>query len=80
VSNISTLNKIFRIVLILGLIAVVLNGSGPLGAMVYLPFISIYAGITAFIGWDPVHAVAKKLEKTITIKHSHTHNGDLLAH
>jgi len=80
VNNISTLNRIFRIVLSLGLIAVVLNGSGPLGAMVYLPFISIYAGITAFIGWDPVNALAKKPEKAITATHSHTHHGDLLAH
>ena len=79
-NNISTLNRIFRIALSLGLIVAVLNGSGPLGAMAYLPFISIYAGLTAFIGWDPVNALVSKLEKVLAIKHSHTHHGDLPAH
>ncbi len=57
-NNISISGRIFRIALSTGLIVAVLNSTGPLGAMVYLPFVSIYAGLTAFIGWDPVNAIA----------------------
>ena len=60
-SNINTVNRIARLALSLGLIFIVLSLSGPLGALAYLPYVSIYTGITAFIGWDPAIALMNRV-------------------
>ncbi len=78
-TNISILNRVFRIALSLGLIFTILSMSGPLGAMLYAPFFSIYAGITAFIGWDPVNALMSKVQEWLTDTTTHVHHGGLAA-
>lgn len=78
-TNISNLNRVLRTVLSLGLVFAVLSMSGPLGALVSLPFISIYAGITGFIGWDPVIALINDVHQKLTTKPTHIHHGGGLA-
>ncbi len=78
-TNISSLNRVLRIVLSLGLVFTVLSMSGPLGALVSLPFVSIYAGITGFIGWDPVIALMSDVHQKLTAKPTHIHHGGGLA-
>jgi len=78
--NITILNRTFRIALSLGLIFVTLNMSGPLGTVVYALFISIYAGITASIGWDPLIALMGSIDKKSSLKLVHGHHSGLVAH
>jgi hypothetical protein len=56
-TNITVADRLFRIAISLGLVLAVLSMSGPVGSLVYALFVSIYLGITAFIGWDPVNAL-----------------------
>ena len=72
--NINTLNRTFRIALSLGLVVVALNMTGPLGDVAYALFVSIYAGITGFIGWDPVIAFLSKFSWKPVVKQAHTPN------
>ena len=62
-NNISTSGRIFRIALSVGLVMLVMNSAAPLGNLAYLPFVSIYAGITGFIGADPVNTLASMISK-----------------
>jgi len=66
--NISTSGRVFRIALSLGLVMVTISSAAPLDQLVYLPFISIYAGITGFIGADPVNALMNKISEKIAAK------------
>lgn len=59
-TNISTSDRVFRLIVSYLLIFTVVSGTGPIGAMAYLPLIAIYPGITAFIGWDPISALMSK--------------------
>jgi hypothetical protein len=79
-TNISNMNRAARIVLSLGLVFAVLNATGPLGALVALPFISIYAGITGFVGWDPVSALASQAREASEAKSVSIHQDGLAAH
>jgi hypothetical protein len=79
-TNISNMNRVARIVLSLGLVFAVLNAAGPLGALVVAPFISIYAGITGFIGWDPVSALMSQAREASAAKPAHVHHDGLAAH
>lgn len=79
-TNINTINRVSRIVLSLGIVYAVLSMSGPLGALVYAPFISIYAGITGFIGWDPVNELISKRRASPAANLAHVHHGELAAH
>jgi hypothetical protein len=58
----------------------VLNLSGPLGVLTIMPFISIYAGITGFIGWDPVTALLGQLEARHAAKPAPVIQSGLAAH
>ena len=79
-TNISIYGRVIRIALSIGLVMAVMNMSAPLGAMVYLPFISIYAGITGFIGWDPVNAVVKQFQEQAMSKPGYVHHDRLITH
>jgi hypothetical protein len=80
-TNIGIVNRVLRMALSLGLVFTILSMSGPLGALVYLPFVSIYAGLTAFIGWDPVHALLGQVpQQTKSGHHHHTPHGGVPAH
>jgi hypothetical protein len=79
-TNISNMNRAARVVLSLGLVFAVLNAAGPLGALAVLPFISIYAGITGFIGWDPVSAFMNQAFEAPEAKPVHVHHDGLAAH
>jgi len=76
--NISISGRVFRIALSIGLILTVLNSGSPLGNMVYLPFAAIYAGITGFIGWDPVNKLASIVEEKIKSKTSNARQSNWL--
>ncbi len=67
-TNISTSDRVFRLIVSYLLIFTVVGGSGPIGAMAYLPLIAIYTGITAFIGWDPISALVSKRSKRVFAK------------
>ena len=79
-SNINTVNRIARLALSLGLIFIVLSLGGPLGALAYLPFVSIYTGITAFIGWDPAIALMGRWVDGPAVGNSVLHDDELPAH
>jgi len=66
--NISISGGIFRVTLSVGLILVVMNSNAPLNDAVYLAFVSIYAGITGFIGWDPVNAIMDRVSEKLIAK------------
>jgi len=78
--NINILDRTLRIVLSLGIVLVMLNMSGPLGIAAYAVFVSIYAGITGFIGWDPVISLMSKTDKKVSATHGHAHHGKLVTH
>jgi hypothetical protein len=61
-TNITTINRVSRVALSVALVLAVVNLSGPLGVLTIMPFISIYAGITGFIGWDPISALLNQVE------------------
>ncbi len=77
-NNISTSGRIFRIVLSVGLVMFVMNSAAPLGNLAYLPFVSIYAGITGFIGADPVNALASMISKKMAAKPSYARHGGMV--
>lgn len=56
--NISNSERVARVVLGVGVILdVVFHASGPLGWVAILPILSIYPGLTGFIGYDPIYAM-----------------------
>jgi hypothetical protein len=61
-TNITTINRVSRVALSIALVMAVVNMTGPLGVLTVMPFISIYAGITGFIGWDPIAALLNQIE------------------
>lgn len=63
--NISTSDRVLRFLVSYLLIFTVVSSTGSLGAMAYLALISIYPGITALIGWDPVSALMSKGAKRV---------------
>jgi len=77
-NNISISGRVFRIALSTGLILTVLNSGAPLGAMVFLAFASIYAGITGFIGWKPINKLASVVEEKMQGKTSYARQGNWL--
>ncbi len=62
--NISTGERVIRMAVTAGLIGTVLTHSGDLGYLTLLPLMSVYTGLTAFIGWDPVVAAAQTLKQS----------------
>jgi hypothetical protein len=72
-TNITVIDRAFRIAISLGVVLAVLNMSGPLGSMVYALFVSIYLGITAFIGWDPIAALMGRVSKGVSARPAHVH-------
>jgi hypothetical protein len=79
-NNINTINRVLRVVLSLGIVVVVLGMTGPVGNLAYAFLVSIYAGLTGFIGWDPAIALMDRLHKKVTDKADHTHHNHLLHH
>jgi hypothetical protein len=79
-NNINTLNRAARIALSLGIVVTVLGMSGPVGNLVYAIFVSIYAGLTGFIGWDPAMALMDKMHKKSADKVGHVHDNHLAHH
>lgn len=77
--NINTLDRTLRMALSLGLVLIALNMSGPIGTLAYAVFVSIYAGITAAIGWDPMIAAMSNSDKQ-SVGKRHTSHGNLIAH
>jgi hypothetical protein len=78
-TNISVVDRAFRIAISLGVVVAVLSMSGPVGGLVYALFVSAYLGITAFIGWDPVSALMGRFEGAST-KEPRAPHGHLAAH
>jgi hypothetical protein len=79
-TNINIMNRVGRVVLSVGLVFAVMSVSGPLGTLVALPFVSIYAGITGFIGWDPVAALLGKVHFSPVLEPKHVPHDGLAAH
>jgi hypothetical protein len=77
-TNINYVSRFLRVALSLGLVFAVLNAAGPLGALVYAPFVSIYAGITGFIGWDPLYALVSEILEGHLADGSQQFNGELV--
>ncbi len=77
-TNISTSDRLFRLVVSLGLILSVVSGTGPIGAMAYLPIIALYPGLTASTGWDPVIALSKQLREKSAAKPRNARHGQLV--
>ncbi len=75
-NNISISDRVFRMAVCYGLIFFVVSGSGPIGALAYLPLISIYLGITSLIGWDPLSAVVSKVERKSDRQTRNTRGGN----
>ena len=60
VENIGGVDRINRIIVALSLVAVVeLFTAIPAGAVFSVIVVSLYAGLTAVIGWDPLFPVVK---------------------
>jgi len=78
--NISTFNRVLRITLSLGIVVAVLNMSGPVGNLVYALFISLYVGLTASIGWDPMIALMNRVTGKAASESDHVHHDHLLHH
>lgn len=64
VENVGALDRVNRLLTAMTLIAVaVLFTAIPSAAVVGIVAVAIYAGLTAFIGWDPVYAMVKAMHK-----------------
>ncbi len=74
-NNISLLNRAFRLLVTFAIVFSVLSVDGPIHNLVYALFISIFTGLTAFIGWCPAVALMDRLHKHLP-SHSDvvTHN------
>jgi len=79
-NNLSTLNRVLRVALSIGIVVTVLLMSGPVGNLAYAILVSIYAGLTGFLGWDPAIALMDKAHEKASEKTSHTHHDHLLHH
>ena len=63
VENVGSLDRVNRIIVASTLVAVtVLFTAIPAGAAVGLVALSLYVGLTAAIGWDPLYALAKAFQ------------------
>ncbi len=65
-ANIGTVERALRMAVTLGIVVAVLNVNGELGYLALLPLLAIYTGITAFIGWDPIEALADSMKQSMT--------------
>ncbi|MGE0278905.1 MAG: hypothetical protein AB7R40_26220 [Nitrospiraceae bacterium] len=63
-TNISTENRVKLLLLSIGMIVVTLHTGGILGWHVIFPLVSIYAGITAFTGFDPIDSLISLVIKS----------------
>lgn len=64
VENVGSLDRVNRIIVGVTLIAVaVLFTAIPSAAVVGIVALGIYAGLTAFIGWDPLYALVKAFQQ-----------------
>lgn len=70
-ATLSTTERTVRMGASLGMIGVVLAGTGPLGAMALLPLFAIYPGITAAVGEDPLVAGVRRLNQGRRASYAH---------
>ena len=64
VDNVGPLDRVNRIIVGTTLIAVtVLFTAIPEAAIAGIVAVGIYAGLTGFIGWDPLYAMTKSLQR-----------------
>ena len=64
--NVGPLDRVNRMIVALTLIAVVVVFAAiPPAAVFSLAVLSIYAGLTAATGWDPLFAVVKTLQQRV---------------
>ncbi len=61
--NLGTGERVARMAATAVLIGTTLTYSGDLGYLTLLPLLSIYTGITALIGWDPIAAAVDSLSE-----------------
>jgi hypothetical protein len=64
VENVRSFDRVNRIILgVTSIMAAVLLTDIPEAALVTLTAVGMYAGLTAFIGWDPLYALAGMFQR-----------------
>ena len=84
VENVGLLDRVNRMIVALTLVAVAVVFTGiPAAAAFSIVVISIYAGLTAATGWDPLFVVVKALSQRVpeqaaaTVTTLHHYEGDV---
>ena len=67
--NVGSLDRLNRLIAgTTGIVAAVLFTAIPSSAAAGMVAFGIYAGLTAFIGWDPLYALAKAVQRQTPVQ------------